>query len=298
MFNRGTGQIIEGKTRSMASPTTSHPAAPLPGSAHNAHSLRQKLRLTFSLSQREILGRYRGSALGLFWSIATPLMMLGVYTFVFGTVFKSRWSGLGSEASAGQFSVILFSGLIIFQLLSETITRAPTLILANANYVKKVIFPLEVLVPVSIGTSLFHSLISLLMLLPFIYLTFGSIPITALLLPVTLVPVLLMLAGIGWFLASIGVFVRDIGQFIGTIVTALLFLAPIFFPLTALPDWLQPWLSLNPLTVPVEQTREVLIFGRLPDFEALGIYTAIAFVILLAGYGWFQKTRKGFADVL
>lgn len=262
------------------------------------HSLGQKVRLTVSLTQREIMGRYKGSVLGLLWSMATPLMMLGIYTFVFGAVFKSRWAEASTESSIGQFSVILFVGLIIYQLMAETVTRAPNIMLANASYVKKVVFPLEILVPVALGTSLFHAIVSFAILLPFVYTVFGNIPATAILIPVILAPFVLLVLGISWFLASIGTYVRDIGQFVGTAVTALLFMAPVFFPASALPEWLQPWLKLNPLSLPVDQTREVLIFGRLPDFQALAIYSAISIAVSALGYIWFEKTRKGFADVL
>lgn len=265
---------------------------------NKTHNFGQKIRLIYSLTKREVLGRYRGSVLGLVWSMVTPLMMLGIYTFVFGMVFQSRWVSGDGAASPGEFSVILFVGLILFQLLADTVTRAPSLMLSNASYVKKVVFPLEILVPVTLGTALFHALVSLIILLPFVYLVFGGIPITTVLLPVVVLPLIIMVLGLSWFLASIGVYLRDIGQFVGTAVTALLFLAPIFFPLTALPIWLQPWLKFNPLSLPVNQAREVLIFGNPPNFVDLGIYTIVAGIVCVLGLLWFQKTRKGFADVL
>lgn len=256
------------------------------------------IRLTWELTKREIESRYRGSALGLIWSMITPLLMLGIYTFVFGTVFQSRWGQTDTHTPPAQFAVILFVGLIVYQIFAETITRAPTLMIANPNYVKKVVFPLEILVPVAIGNALFHAGVSLLILLPFVYLVMGAIPLTSLLLPLVVVPLLLLAAGAGWFLASLGTYTRDIGQFVGTLATALLFLAPIFFPSSALPVWVQPWLALNPVTVPVEQAREVLIFGNLPNWDLLWSYSLIAIIFCASGYLWFQKTRKGFADVL
>lgn len=256
------------------------------------------MSLITPLIRREIASRYRGSALGIFWSLLTPLFMLAVFAFVFGTVFKARWSEMSDNASVGEFAVILFAGLIVFQLFSEVVTRAPGLILANQNYVKKIVFPLEVLVPVALGSALFHAGVSLVVLLAFILAVYGAIPWTALLLPIVIAPFCLMILGLGWFLASLGTYVRDIGQFLGTVVTALMFLSPIFFPLSALPDWLQPYLLLNPIALPVTQARDVLIFGRLPDFVALSTYAIVALVVAWLGYQWFQKTRKGFADVL
>jgi lipopolysaccharide transport system permease protein len=224
--------------------------------------------------------------------------MLGVYTFVFGTVFKARWTSASESASTGEFAVILFAGLIVFQIFAEVINRAPGLIVANQNYVKKVVFPLEVLVPVALGSALFHAGVSLVVLMIFIIAIHGGIAWTALWLPVVIAPFCLMILGLGWFFASIGTFVRDIGQILGTVVTAMMFLAPIFFPVSALPDWLRPYLLLNPVTLPVMQVREVLIFGKSPDFAALGVYTLVATVVAVLGYQFFQKTRKGFADVL
>jgi lipopolysaccharide transport system permease protein len=236
--------------------------------------------------------------LGILWSLLTPLFMLGVYTLVFGTVLKTRWAGAGDSTSTAEYAVILFAGLIVYQLFAEVINRAPGLILANQNYVKKVVFPLEVLVPVALGSALFHAAVSFGVLLAFVLVIHGGIPWTALLLPFVLAPYCLLILGLAWFLASLGTYLRDIGQFLGTVVTALMFLSPIFFPLSALPAWLQPWLALNPIALPVTQARDVLIFGKLPDLAALALYSLAAAAIAWFGYAWFAKTRKGFADVL
>jgi len=248
------------------------------------------------LTYREIIGRYRGSLLGILWSLITPLFMLAVYTFAFGFVFQARWGGAdggGEAVSIGTFALNLFAGLIVFQLFAEVINRAPLLILSNQNYVKKVIFPLEVLAPVALGSALFHAVISYVVLLVFIPFVFDRIPLTALLLPLSI-----LILGLSWFLSSFGVYVRDVSQSLGTIVTAMLFLSPVFYPITILPEWAHFWIRLNPITIPVEQTRNVLINGIVPDLIVMAIYSAIAIVIAAFGYIWFQKTRKGFADVL
>ncbi len=254
--------------------------------------------LLSQLTLRDIEMRYRGAGLGLVWTVLTPLMMLLVYTFVFGTVFKSRWDTSGAQASSMEFAVILFSGLIFFQLFSDVVTRAPSIILANTTLVKKVVFPLEILVPVALSSALFHAGISMLVLVPFVAVIFGGIPITFLFLPLIVLPFGLMILGIGWFLAALGVFIRDIGQVVGTVTTALLFMSPVFFPMSALPEWIRPALSFNPVTVPVEQLRRILIFGQTPDFLGLAVYAIAASAIAICGYLWFAKTRKGFADVL
>lgn len=266
-------------------------------------ALGSRVSLVVQLAQREVVGRYRGSVLGILWSLLTPLFMLAVYTFVFGTIFKARWtpdkatSAVG-EHSTTEFAIILFAGLIIFQLFAEVVNRSPGLILGNVNYVKKIVFPLEVLPVVALGSALFHALVSMFVLFAFILLFMDGIKLTAILLPVVLAPFALLILGLAWFLASLGVYFRDIAQILGPVVTSLMFLSPIFFPASALPDWLQPYLVLNPITVPVEETRNMLIWGRVPDWTALGLYSLIAIVIAWLGFVWFQKTRKGFADVV
>jgi homopolymeric O-antigen transport system permease protein len=272
------------------------------GSRPVVGNLRSRLTLAVHLARREVLGRYRGSALGMLWSLLTPLFMLAVYTFVFGTIFKARWTppdGSGaSEHSTAEFAVILFAGLVIFQLFAEVINRAPGLVLANVNYVKKIVFPLEILPLVALGSALFHLFVSLMALLTFYPFVIGAPPVTALLLPFILAPFCVLILGLAWFLASLGVYVRDISQFLGNLVTAMMFLSPIFFPATALPEWLRPYLYLNPIALPIEEGRKVLIWGHAPDWAALGVYSIVAIMIAVLGFLWFQKTRKGFADVV
>lgn len=245
--------------------------------------------------RREVIGRYRGSFLGLLWSFVTPLLMLAVYTFVFSVVFQGRW-GAGSE-NRFEFALVLFTGLVVFNLFSECVSRAPGLILANVNYVKKVIFPLEILPWVALGAALFHALASLTVLMLFLAMA-TSLPWTVALLPVVLFPLLPLIMGLSWLLASLGVFIRDIGQFMGMLMTALLFMSPVFYPASALPENMRGWLYLNPLTFIIEQAREVAIWGRLPDWSGLLLYLGFAMLAAWAGLAWFQKTRKGFADVL
>ena len=249
------------------------------------------------MTWREVIGRYKGSIFGLAWSFFNPLMMLAIYTFVFAVVFKARW-GIATTESKTDFALILFVGLIIHALFAEVLNRAPMLILSNANYVKKVVFPLEILTVVNLGVALFHALISVIVLLVVFVLLNGLPSWTIVFMPLTLLPLLPLTLGIGWFLASLGVYLRDIGYLIGIITTALLFLAPVFYPVRALPEAYQFALYFNPLTYPIEQTRAVMLFGELPNWTGLIVYTAISTVIALVGFWWFQKTRKGFADVV
>lgn len=246
--------------------------------------------------KREVLGRYRGSAMGLLWSFLNPLFMLTVYTFVFSVVFQARW-GSGSESKT-EFALVLFAGLIIFNLFAECINRAPSLIVNNQNYVKKVVFPLEILPWVSLGAALFHAAVSLCVWLIAYLLFFGIPHATLLYLPLILLPFVLLIMGLSWGLASLGVYLRDVGQFIGLLTTVLMFLSPIFYPASALPETYRQFLYMNPLTPVIEQTRAILIWNQIPDFILLGIYLTATSVIAWLGFAWFQKTRRGFADVL
>jgi len=257
--------------------------------------------LICSLTRREVVGRYRGSLLGLLWSLLNPLFMLAVYTFVFGVVMRSRWSmpsGQEAHHSTGEFAVILFCGLMVFQFFADVVSSAPGLIVANVNYVKKIVFPIQILPVVSTGAALFHAAVSLIVLLVFVYFVFGGVPLTVMLTPIVFAPLVVMVVGFAWILAAIGVYFRDMSQIVQPLVTASLFLAPIFFQRSALPAWLQPYLSLNPLAIPVEAFRAVVIFGTQPNWTALGYYSLVAIAVALVGEQFFQKTRRGFADVL
>ena len=253
-------------------------------------------QLITAMTRREVLGRYRGSVFGLLWTLFNPLVMLTVYTFVFSVVFNARWGNAGG--SRLQFALVLFAGLMIFNLFAECINRAPTLILAHVNYVKKVVFPLEILPTIGLCSALFHLLVSLAVWCVFYALFFGWPPLTILAFPVVLLPLLLLIMGISWFLSAIGVYLRDIAQIVSVATTMLMFLSPIFYPLSALPEAYQPLLMLNPLTPIIEMARDCLIWGRWPGGRLLVAYYAVSLVVCWFGFFWFQKTRKGFADVL
>ena len=254
-------------------------------------------RLIAQMSRREVVGRYRGSILGLTWSFFNPLLMLLIYTFVFGVVFKARWSE-GGDLSQSQFALLLFTGMIVHGLIAECLVRAPDLIVNQVNYVKKVVFPLETLSVVVWISAIFHTLVSIVALLVAMALIRGSVPPTAPLFVLVLTPLAIGTLGMAWILSSLGVFVRDISQTIGLLMTILLFVSPIFFPLSALPPEFRPWVALNPLTFFIEQARNVVIWGVLPDWSGLAVRMVAACAFACFGYWWFQRTRKGFGDVL
>jgi lipopolysaccharide transport system permease protein len=260
-------------------------------------SLWRNRQLIVQMTKREVVGRYKGSVIGLLWSFLNPIFMLVMYTFVFSVVFKARW-GVGGGETKTLFAVLLFVGMIMHSLFAEVLNRAPGLILSNVSYVKKVVFPLEILPVISMGAALFHSLVSLLVLLIAFIILNGYFYWTAIFMPLVLLPFVILTLGLAWVLASLSVFIRDVGQTIGLAMTVMLFFSPVFYPITALPEDLRPWIMVNPLTFIIEQARSVLIFGQLPNWTGLVIYSVISILVAWMGYAWFQKTRKGFANVL
>jgi lipopolysaccharide transport system permease protein len=252
--------------------------------------------MLFELTQREIEARYRGSVLGILWSFVVPLLMLAIFTFVFSVVFKARWGQEVTDPSL--FALMLFPGMVLHGLLVDVLTRSPTLVVANPNYVKRIVFPLEVLPLVAVGSALFQALVGLVAVALFKLILTGGIPATVLWLPFVVVPFVIFLAGLAWLLSSLGVYVRDLHQMTGVVSTALMFLSPVFYPVDALPQPWRPWIEFNPLTLVLEQTRAVLVFGRAPNLVALGGYSVLACAFAAASLYWFQRTRKGFADVV
>lgn len=252
--------------------------------------------LIIQLTVREVVGRYKGSIMGLLWSFLNPLFMLVVYTFVFSVVFKAKWGG--ANESRTQFAIILFAGMIVQGLFADILTRSTSLVLANASYVKKVVFPLEILVVITAGSAMFHALVSIIVLLAAFFVFNGYLHWTCIFFPFVFLPLIFLSMGFAWIISSVGVFARDVGQVVAIFVTVLLFLSPVFFPVSALPPKVQPWIMANPLTFIIEQARAVIVWGQLPDLVGLLKYTACSILVAWAGYAWFQKTRKGFADVI
>ncbi|OZI62979.1 ABC transporter permease [Bordetella genomosp. 11] len=254
--------------------------------------------LILQMTVREVAGRYRGSFFGLAWSLFNPILMLSVYTFVFSVVFKSRWGTNPAGENKSEFAVILFVGLIVYGFFAEVINRAPALIVSNVNYVKKVVFPLEILPVVTMAAALFHSLVSTFVLLVAFVLLNGFLHWTVILIPLVVLPLIILVVGLAWLLASLGVFLRDLAQTISIITMVFMFLSPIFYPVTALPERFRTWFMINPLTFVIEETRAVAIFGQMPNWTGLALYFVGSCLVAWFGYAWFQKTRKGFADVI
>lgn len=253
--------------------------------------------LWWRLTERDVLGRYRGSLLGVAWSFLNPLAMLAVYTFVFSQIFKARWGNLEDEGPLG-FAINLFAGLIVFNMISECLTKAPGLIVANPNYVKKVIFPLEVLPCVAVSSALFHALTSLVVLAVFQLIARHGLPLSSLWLPFIWLPLILGCLAATWILASLGVFLRDIGQFIAVLTSIMMFMSPIFYPASALPLNLQPLIAISPISQVIEQTRKVLINGEMPSFLYLVVGIVLSALAAELGLRFFEKSKRAFADVI
>lgn len=278
---------------SKLNPHSRHPAS-LPAMFA---SLQRNRQLILQMTKRDVISRYRGSLIGLGWSFFNPLLMLAIYTFVFSTIFKARWD-VGDDSLRGGFAVILFVGVILHGLLAECINKAPGLVVGNVNYVKRVVFPLEVLSWVTIGSALFHAFISFVVLMLAQLVLGHGIPWTAIFFPIIVLPLVFVAMGFTWLLAATSVYVRDIGMVTGLFATALMFLAPVFYPLSALPVEYRWIVMLNPLTFVIEQGRSVVIAGSQPNWNGLLLYSIVAVFFAWLGFYWFQKTRNGFADVI
>ncbi|WP_038178861.1 ABC transporter permease [Vibrio rhizosphaerae] len=249
-----------------------------------------------SLTKKDIISRYRGSILGIMWSFFNPLLMLGLYTFFFRFVFKARWPNVGD--STADYAVMLFAGLVVHALASDIISKSSGIISRNSNLVKKVVFPIEVLPWVVLMSSLFHMLISMLVLIGFFLISGGTIQWTILFLPVVFIPMAILFMGVSWFISALSAYIKDVEQLIGTVVTFLLFTSTVFFSIDNIPNQLKPLLYINPITQIINDFRRILVYGMSPDFKLLFIYTIAALIIFWGGYNFFMKVRKGFSDIL
>lgn len=260
----------------------------------------------FQLTKREIMGRYKGSVIGIIWSLIVPLFMLAIYTYVFSFVFQAKWTPSANESGTlpdpttdrFYFAIVLFAGLIIFSLFAEITTKSPNLVISNPNFVKKTVFPVELLPVPAIAAACFHAAISLLVLFIFILLSGHQVPTTFVLFPLAALPLLLFCLGLSWAISAIGVYFRDIQQVVALAVSVLMFITPIFYSLNAVPLRFHQFVELNPLTHFVEWARQILILGELPNTGGFFVGLACCFLFAWFGYFIFQKMRDGFADVI
>lgn len=259
-------------------------------------NLWQQRDLLQSLAWRDIASRYKGSSAGLLWAVITPLLLLAIYTAVFSGIFQARW---GQSGGPLEYALQLFVGLTVHGLAAECLNRGPLAMINNVSYVKRVVFPLHLLPIITLSSALFHFIISLIILVLFYIVAKQQLPLMGLLYtPFILLPYIVGLLGVSFFLSGLGVYFRDITQVMGLLTTILLFLSPVFYPASMLPERLQTVFMLNPLTLVIEQLRAVLLDGGSPDWLALALYSVAACLVLAAGAWSFKKMRGGFADVL
>ena len=260
-------------------------------------ALSQRFDLVRTLAGRELRARYRGSLLGILWTVLTPGAMIAIYTFIFAGMFGARF-GTEGNATGWSYAIYVFCGLLPWAMFAETLQTSATTIIAHVNLVKRVVFPLETLPVSHVLAAFVNQLCGTLVLLLLAFASRGRLHPTLLWLPVLWTLQLLFVCGLSWFVAALGVYVRDTAQGIGLILTAWLFLTPIIYPLTAVPEAYRKYIALNPWTPVVEAHRRVILDGVAPDFTGLLYFALIATAAFVIGYFWFTRTRSGFADVI
>ncbi len=253
-------------------------------------------QIVYSLTRRQIVVRYRGSLLGIVWSFLSPALTLAIYTLVFGVVLRARWTT--EESGTTEYALLLYLGLCVYWLVSDCVAEAPSLILNRPNYVKKVVFPLEILPWVSLADGLFHTGIRLIVFLAAFSILQGPPPVTIVLVPVVFLPVCLWTLGLCWILAALGVFIRDLREAISLVLVAMLFLSPVFYRTDQLPEFARLAILLNPITIPVMQIRDLAYFGVVPDPALLASVFVASGIFARAGYSIFARSRGAFADVV
>lgn len=251
--------------------------------------------LIWELAKRDVMGRYRGASFGLLWSLISPFLLLGVYSFAFGNLMKGRWPQ-GDEHQS--FTLILFIGLIVHGFFSEIVTRAPGLVTGNPSYVKRVIFPLDILPWPMILSALFHLFANFIVFLALRLMLEGKIDVLALLFPIVMLPLIILGFGVSWLLAALGVYFRDVSQITGVLSTALLFTSSAIMPVSSVSPNFRVLFELNPLTFIIDQARNVSLWGLQPNWGGLAMYMLGSIVVAFVGFTWFSATRRGFADVI
>jgi lipopolysaccharide transport system permease protein len=258
-------------------------------------NLWQHRDLLWQFTLREVLVRNKGTSLGVVWSLLMPLITLSVYAFVFGVVFPSRWGG----SSPGLFVLPMFCGATLFNVFAESVIRAPGLVVERPNYVKRVVFPIEILPASVLGSCLILATVNLALLLLVQALVVHRLPWTVVVFPVVLLPLAMLTLGLSWLLASLGVFVRDIRNAVAIVVSPVLFfLSPVFYPVEQIPEPFRVLVGLNPLTPILEDGRRTLLWGEPPHWLPFAAVSIFSLAVMQLGYAWFMKTKRGFADVV
>ncbi|HEY8410093.1 MAG TPA: ABC transporter permease [Pyrinomonadaceae bacterium] len=251
--------------------------------------------LIYSFARRDLVGRYKGSALGIAWAVLTPVVMIAIFTFIFAGIFGARF---GASDSHWDYALYLFCGLLPWSMFQESVQQSANTIVAHANLVKRVVFPLETLPAAQAFAALGNQLFATVALLIAIAVIRQNLQLTALWLPLLLIPQLLFALGAAWLIASLGVFLRDIAQGITLLLMAWMYLTPIIYPESIVPPRFRWFIGVNPFTPLVRSYRNIFLDGLAPDWRGLAYFTAVALVVFVFGYWWFARTRKNFADVI
>ncbi|MDR6095867.1 ABC transporter permease [Stenotrophomonas sp. SORGH_AS_0321] len=257
----------------------------------------RRLELMLSLTGRDIQKKYKDSVLGALWGVLVPLIMLAIYTVIFSAIFNAKWKGIEVHSKA-DYAVLLFIGLIVYNIFAESLARAPSAVLGSPNLVKKVVFPLEVLPAVVVMSSLYNAGVACVALVVFLVFSSFGLHWQIVLLPILIVPMIALTLGVTYLFASLGVFFRDIDQLAGLLARILQYLTPVLYPSIIFPDTVGQWMRLSPLAIYVEQIRALIVAGTLPDWGSYLWAVCWSGAILWLGYWWFQRTRRAFADVV
>ena len=257
--------------------------------------LPSRAELIFSFARRELLGRYKGSVLGIAWAVLTPAVMIAIFTFVFSGIFGARFGGGDSH---WDYALYLFCALLPWTMFQESVQQSANTILTHSNLVKRVVFPLETLPAAQVLAALGNQLFATIALLVAVIIVRQRLDATVLWLPVLLLPQLLFALGAAWLIASLGVFLRDITQGVTLLLMAWMYLTPIIYPESIVPERFRPLININPFTPLVRSYRRIFLEGSAPEWAGLAYFTAFALVVFLFGYWWFARTRKSFADVV
>jgi lipopolysaccharide transport system permease protein len=254
-----------------------------------------RFELILSLARRELVARYKGSVLGIVWAIVTPVVTIAIFTFIFAGIFNARF---GTRGTPWDYALYLFCGLLPWTMFQETLQHSSTTIITHANLVKRVVFPLETLPVAQALSSLGNQMFGTLALVVATVIVRHELHLTILWLTALLIPQLLFTLGAAWLVASLGVFLRDIVQGITLLLMAWMYLTPIIYPESIVPERYRPFINLNPFTALVRSYRRIFLEGLAPDWSSLAYFTAAALLLFIFGYWWFAKTRRNFADVI
>ncbi len=254
-----------------------------------------RFELILSLARRELVARYKGSVLGIVWAVVTPVVTIAIFTFIFAGIFNTRF---GAGGTPWDYALYLFCGLLPWTMFQETVQHSSTTIITHANLVKRVVFPLEILPVAQALSSLGNQMFGTLALVVATVIVRHELHVTILWLPALLIPQLLFTLGAAWLVASLGVFLRDIVQGITLLLMAWMYLTPIIYPESIVPESYRPFINLNPFTALVRSYRRIFLEGLAPDWSSLAYFAVIAAVLFVFGYWWFAKTRRNFADVI